>query len=67
MALDQLDMAGREKAFEQKTGLFTVAVIVDKSAMKTSQNGKGYMFFVVSDLERLDTLKLQKHMEATFK
>jgi hypothetical protein len=67
VSLDQLDCAGKNQAFEQKTGLFTVAVIVDKSAMRTSQNGKGYMFLIVSDLERLDTLRLQKEMEAIFK
>jgi hypothetical protein len=53
--------------FEQKTGMFTVAVIVDKSSMRTSQNGKGYMFMIVSDLERLDSLKLQRQMETTYK
>lgn len=67
VSLEQLDSTGKDQAFEQKTGLFTVAVIVEKSTMRTSQNGKGYMFFIVSDLERLDTLRLQKEMEAIFK
>jgi hypothetical protein len=62
-----MDDACKDNVFEQKTGLFTVGVVVDRSAVKTAHTGKNYMIMIISDLVRFDSVKLQKHLEASVK
>jgi len=48
-------------------GYYTVAVVVDRSTLKTSSNGKNYIVLLLSDLTRYNILQVQKSLEVEFK
>ena len=43
-------------------GMFTVGLIVNKSILKTSSNGKNFLVLIVSDLVRYDLLEVEKRL-----
>lgn len=62
--LDSLDARNVDIKQMQSLGIYTIGVLVDKSPLKTSGNGKKFMMLKLSDLVKYDTNQVKKHLSA---
>ena len=62
MALDQLD---EEQLTASTKGFFTTGVVVNKTGVRQSKNGKPFGQFKLCDLQKYDMVQVKKHLQET--